>query len=128
VDSQEQTIEILLLEDDPSVRQVTKEILRCELWQVREAANSSEGINLLAQYHSSIRLIILDLVTPGLLSGVELAEKFAHDYPQIPILLVSGRYLHSTFQTEESEANWNFLAKPYVPADLIRSVRMLLAH
>jgi DNA-binding NtrC family response regulator len=127
VSPQEHSSEILLLEDDPCVRQVTKEILACEGWEVREAANASEAIDLLSRFHTSIRLVILDLLTPGPVSGVELAERIAREYPSISILLMSGRYLSSTFHSEKNKSPWNFLAKPYVPTDFVHSVRTLLA-
>jgi two-component system chemotaxis response regulator CheY len=92
------------------------------------AANGREGYALLAQ-HPELTLVFLDLNMPEM-NGLELLARRAAErlHLHVPIVLVT------TESTEEDEARaraagaWDYLRKPFQPADLERLVARALAQ
>jgi two-component system, chemotaxis family, chemotaxis protein CheY len=95
---------------------------------VYQATNGREGYALLAA-HPELTLVFLDLNMPEM-NGLEFLERRRAEnlHPQIPIVLVT------TEGTPEDEARgrtagaWNYLRKPFQPADLERVVARALEH
>jgi CheY-like chemotaxis protein len=91
------------------------------------ANNGREGYALLAQ-HPELALVFLDLNMPEM-NGLEVLSRRAAErlHPQVPIVLVT------TESTEEDEARarsagaWDYLRKPFQPADVERLVARALA-
>jgi two-component system, chemotaxis family, chemotaxis protein CheY len=92
------------------------------------ANNGREGYALLAQ-HPELALVFLDLNVPEM-NGLEVLARRAAErlHPQVPIVLVT------TESTEEDEARarsagaWDYLRKPFQPADVERLVARALAE
>ena len=92
------------------------------------ATNGREGYALLAQ-HPELALVFLDLNMPEM-NGLEVLARRAAErlHPQVPIVLVT------TESTEEDEARarsagaWDYLRKPFHPADVERLVARALAE
>ena len=92
------------------------------------ATNGREGYALLTQ-HPELALVFLDLNMPGM-NGLEVLARRAAErlHPQVPIVLVT------TESTEEDEARarsagaWDYLRKPFQPADVERLVARALAE
>jgi two-component system, chemotaxis family, chemotaxis protein CheY len=92
------------------------------------ATNGREGYALLAQ-HPELALVFLDLNMPEM-NGLEVLARRAAErlHPQVPIVLVT------TESTEEDEARarsagaWDYLRKPFQPADVERLVARALAE
>lgn len=80
---------ILLVEDDPAVRDFLK--LRMELYgyAVVPAGNGPEALERLHE-RDDIDLLFSDIVMPGGITGVDLAEIVERDFPGIKIMLASG--------------------------------------
>lgn len=92
------------------------------------ATNGREGYALLTQ-HPELALVFLDLNMPEM-NGLEVLSRRAAErlHPQVPIVLVT------TESTEEDEARarsagaWDYLRKPFQPADVERLVARALAE
>ena len=92
------------------------------------ATNGREGYALLTQ-HPELALVFLDLNMPEM-NGLEVLARRAAErlHPQVPIVLVT------TESTEEDEARarsagaWDYLRKPFQPADVERLVARALAE
>ena len=78
---------LLIVEDDPLVRQTMAVFLENSGFQVLQAKNGHEGLALFTRENPD--LVILDLQMPGM-SGLELLVAIKSDLPVIPAIVVSG--------------------------------------
>jgi two-component system, cell cycle sensor histidine kinase and response regulator CckA len=118
---------ILLVEDEPRLRRVTRQLLEEEGHTVIEAEN---GVTALARCRALSRpvdLLLTDVVMPEM-GGPRLAQELLKRYPHLPVLYMSG-YHGASLASEELElATSPILAKPFAPEDLIRKVNEILEH
>lgn len=82
---------VLVLEDEADVRQTLCEQLHLLGYLTLEAANGEQAMHMLAA-SSEIDILISDLMLPGGLSGVDVVNHALAHYPQLNILLISGRF------------------------------------
>jgi PAS domain S-box-containing protein len=80
---------ILLLEDDDSLRQVTREFLAASGYNVIQAGRGNLALDLAAQYKGQISLVISDVVMPEM-SGPLAVAKLRLSHPEVQVLYVSG--------------------------------------
>jgi len=111
---------ILVVEDDPKVRQVTASTLRSLGFEVREAENGDQAVVSLNQ-NNGVALVLTDIQMPGSLNGTDLAKQVQASWPNIKILLTSG-YV----ETDEDVAPFNIIFKPYRVTELAERVHSLL--
>ncbi len=114
---------ILLVEDDPTLRQVSRVYLESKGYIVLQAENASEALKL-CQSDRHIDLLISDLVMPGL-GGVELAQSAVALRPSLSVVLVSG-YTDRMLDMESIGIEAHFLQKPCSLDALARLARALL--
>jgi two-component system, cell cycle sensor histidine kinase and response regulator CckA len=114
---------ILLVEDEPLVRQTTARILRGLGYQVTEAGTAHEALRLAAARATPVDLLLTDVIMPGV-SGPDLAARLSAQAPS-RVLFMSG---HADVPLAEAEllARSPFLAKPFSPLELARKVREAL--
>jgi signal transduction histidine kinase/ActR/RegA family two-component response regulator len=112
---------ILVVEDEPGLRRLVAEILRRRGHEVRVAEH---GIDALTQITSGLApaLVVTDVVMPGM-GGRELAAQLVSRGYRMPVLFMSGYQAGEELPEDESHA---FLAKPFTPDALIRTVRQVL--
>jgi PAS domain S-box-containing protein len=115
---------ILVVEDDPRVRRVTVARLNDIGYDVIEAANGPEALQLL-EAHAEIRLLFTDIVMPGGMHGNELADMARTIKPEIKVLFTSG-YAEPSVAGKEVASSGNWLKKPYTAAELAGRLRELL--
>jgi len=80
---------VLLVEDDPAVRSLTREILEMSGYLVLEAADVTEALRIGAQHSGRIELAITDVVMPHM-GGRHVVEKLRSLRPETRILYMSG--------------------------------------
>ena len=80
---------VLLVDDDPLVRRMIKTYLERRGVPILDAPSGDEAWQILSSQPSSIRLLITDLIMPGI-SGSELARKVRAAGYGFPIILISG--------------------------------------
>ena len=117
---------ILLVEDEPLVRQVAVLILREQGYNVLEAKNGMEGLRV-AEEHSDLHidLLVTDLVMP-LLGGKGLADKLSKTRPETKVLFTSGYTDDATTRNMGTQPGRDFLHKPFTPTALAQKVRDVL--
>jgi two-component system, cell cycle sensor histidine kinase and response regulator CckA len=116
---------ILVVEDEMPVRQVVVNALRRFGYDVLAADNAAIAMRLLREHGTIVRLLITDIVMPGL-NGRELARAAQALHPGLPVLYMSG-YADRTFGPEGPPvAAGDFLQKPFKLEHLIDKVRMLI--
>ena len=116
---------ILLVEDDPAVREFTRTALQKFGYDVYEAGNGNEALKLITSRNLPINLVITDLIMPEM-NGKELAEKISKCLPRTSVLFTSGYTEDYIVHSGELEAGINFLQKPYSMNILAQKVRNIL--
>jgi CheY-like chemotaxis protein len=116
---------ILLVEDDPGVRQLANSILGAKGYRVLAPEHPSEAEQVSAQHSGPIDLLLTDLVMPDI-SGPELARRVVLRRPKIKVLYMSGYTDDSTIHRRVAEETVAFIAKPFTPTSLQGKVREVL--
>ena len=116
---------ILLVEDDPSVRDLTELILRRHGYTVLSAETGREGLHLAKEHPGKIDLLLSDIVLPDL-SAVMLTEQLKRLYPRIRTLYMSGYGYEVIARHIPALGHITFLQKPFSAAELTRQVRNVL--
>ncbi|MBS2038886.1 response regulator [bacterium] len=117
---------ILVVEDEAPLRRVTLRNLRRNGYQVLEAKDGHEALELLRDPGLRIDLLFTDLMMPGGLGGRELAVQARALRPELPVLYSSGYSPDLANPQFELEEGRNFLQKPYPFPKLLSSIRAVL--
>lgn len=116
---------ILLVEDERSVRVVTRLTLESFGYRVIEASSGDEAMALAREAPETIDLVITDVVMPGR-GGSEVAEELGRLIPGIRVLFLSGYTDDAVVRSGVLKAEASFLQKPFSAAALAAKVRSLL--
>ena len=116
---------ILLVEDNPQVRDLTQAILERLGYTVFPAENAREALKVLAECEGSVDMVLSDVVMPGM-KGPELVAKITQAYPRMKALLMSGYTDDVSIDGGAMAAGVRFLQKPFPIEALARSVREAL--
>jgi two-component system cell cycle sensor histidine kinase/response regulator CckA len=115
--------EILLVEDDSSMRQFAKAVLSRLGHHVVEAADGEAALRLFEENPDyAPDLLVADMVMPRL-GGIELVEKISRRLPETPVLFISG---FPEQQAIAQKAGYAFLKKPFAIGELISRTGSLL--
>jgi PAS domain S-box-containing protein len=116
---------ILLVEDEPNLRQFVREVLRQYEYRVIEAASGVEALKAWDEHDGQIHLLLTDMVMPEGMTGKEVAAQLRKRKPELKVVFTSG-YTPEVIDTDFSRNNIAFLSKPYLPAQLAQIVRQSL--
>ena len=116
---------VLLVEDDEQVRSFVRMLLITNGYEVLEASNGAEGLELAEQNSADIDLLLSDMLLPEL-SGYDLAVKVLELRPQIKILFMTGYVEGDIVQRSMSELNASFIDKPFQPSVLVAQVQQAI--
>ncbi len=112
---------ILLVEDNSTILELTRDALVNQGYRVMAASDGNEAIRLAQEQSQKIDLLLTDLVLPDL-GGESLAVRLRTVYPNLKIIISSG-YATDAFSLNMDIPHIGFLAKPYTIDELIRMVR-----
>ena len=116
---------VLVVEDQPEVRELAVAALRRAGHQVFQATDGDEALARFGERAAEIVLLLTDVVMPGL-NGRELAERLRAGNPDLLVLFMSG-YTHEILDREELVGPGTaFVAKPFTPSSLAREVDHLI--
>ncbi|MBI1774409.1 MAG: response regulator [Proteobacteria bacterium] len=116
---------VLLVEDDGGVRNVVAKHLSRFGYRVLEAPNGPAALALLDR-NLGINLLFTDLVMPGGMNGVDLAEQARAKRPEIKLLFTSGYSEPALLSKLTKIKGATLLGKPYKVADLARKIRQVI--
>ena len=108
------TPNILVVDDDPEVREILAETLAEFGYGVRQAGSGEEALSMLVT-HPGIGLVITDVRMPGM-SGLELVELARARQPTLKVIVISGYFLPQPIAVR-------FLKKPFHMHELASAVR-----
>ncbi len=111
---------ILLVDDEELIRQLARLTLQSHGYQVIEAEDGQQALDLFRQHRQQIDLVILDLTMPQL-SGQEVFQRLLAIDPAVPVIFASG-YAVEQLDDSEREKMAGFIRKPYRPSELLEVV------
>jgi signal transduction histidine kinase/HAMP domain-containing protein len=114
---------ILVVEDEPLLRDMAHLILQDCGYQVLEAGSAAEALQVWERQTGAIDLVLTDVVMPGGMSGRELAVKLLASQPRLKIIFTSGYNVEETNTDFFRRGGAVFLQKPYTRPKLAKTVR-----
>lgn len=117
---------ILVVDDDRDVREVALAVIEGAGYRVLEAANGDDAYRLLLAYPDlQIDVLFTDVVMPGRLDGIDLANAARALRPRLHVLYATG-FANLVRANRDADLQGPVLRKPYRPRDLRRAIAALL--
>jgi DNA-binding response OmpR family regulator len=117
---------ILLVDDDPDIRSLTRTFLEHEGYTVLSSGDAERASQIFLRAVPQIDLLITDLYMPGR-SGMELGNELKALRRELPVLMISGGFLDEDQEFGLKAEGWSFLAKPFLLPELLAAVHRILA-
>jgi len=114
-------VPVLVIDDDPAVREVLVKGLECDGFDVVEAADGRAGVTLIER-GAPAALAVIDFAMPGM-NGAEVARAIQHLRPGLPVVLASGQAVTAVLDGITGAVT---LHKPFKIAELTRTIHHLL--
>jgi len=116
---------ILLVEDEEALRILTRNLLELCGYQVMEAKNGAEALDLSQRYPGTVDLLLTDIVMPGI-NGRLLADQLIQLRPNIKVVYMSGYTGQAVGAHRILDPGSIFLQKPFTRDELARKIREAL--
>jgi len=116
---------ILIVDDDPSIVQLGRKMLKGLGYEVTAFTNSMETLHEFRKKPGNFDLVITDMTMPNL-TGVGLAKQILTIQPDMPIILCTGFSEMINEEKAKSLGIRAFIMKPVIRTDLAQSVRKVL--
>ena len=116
---------VLVVDDDPRLREYIRVNLEMEGYSVREAGSADEGLNVLQD--STPDLVLLDVMMPEV-DGWEMLRRLQeqHGVGAIPVIMFSGKVDERAAAEAAARGARGFVGKPFNPQELIDQAKQLL--
>jgi DNA-binding response OmpR family regulator len=115
---------ILVVDDEPGVRDVLKRYLERDGYSVLLAEGGAEALRLIDQQRDTIRLVVLDVMLPGV-DGLEILKRVRGDNP-VPIIVLSARSEEFDRVHGLELGADDYVAKPFSPREVVSRVKAVL--
>jgi CheY-like chemotaxis protein len=116
---------VLIAEDEPLVRLLTKKVLEQAGYRVLVAGSGAEALEIAGAFTDPIDLLLTDVVMPKM-DGRELAHELGNTRPGIHVLFMSGYSQEAVERHGVLDADTALIQKPFTPAALATKVREVL--
>lgn len=116
---------ILVVEDNDGVREVALHALQKAGYEVVAAEDGRKGLEMFEQ-HADIDAVFSDVIMPGGLTGIDMAERILEQSPDTPILLATGYTEKSMKDRMLATSHVVFISKPYDIVDLPAMLNSLM--
>ena len=113
---------VLLVEDDPQVREFGILALRGGGYEVLSADSASQAQRLWERQGGGIDLLVADMMIPNCSTGLELARRFRRDHPSLPVIIMSGFGPEIAGDQAPDLQALAYLRKPFKVDELLRMV------
>jgi two-component system cell cycle sensor histidine kinase/response regulator CckA len=112
---------VLVVEDDPATREVTRRLLERSGYRILEAEHANAALAKLGNNAGTVDLVLTDVMMPGM-SGVDLAARISDRWPALPVLMMSG-YSDSEVRAKGALGRQrSLIEKPFTAAGLLNAV------
>jgi CheY-like chemotaxis protein len=116
---------VLIVEDDESVRKLSRIALEAHGYTVIEAESGASAIPIAREHRGNIHLLVTDVVMP-IMGGRELADTLRLTDPRLKVIYVSGYTDDAVIRHGVIQSHEAFLQKPFTPMALTRKVRSVI--
>ncbi len=108
---------VLIIDDEPNIRRMVGALLTAEGYEVRDAPDGAQGLASAAELEPDI--VLLDLMMPGELDGMEVLARLRERFPELPVVMMSGRAGLSDAVKATKLGASTFLEKPLTPEGVL---------
>jgi DNA-binding NtrC family response regulator len=119
------TEEILLVDDEETLRNLGQAILTRYGYRVQTASNGETALELYRGQPEKIHLVILDLIMPGM-GGLKCLEQLLTIHPDVKVIITTGYSSEGPTRAVLETGARKFVTKPYAVAELLQAVREVL--
>ena len=116
--------EILIVDDEANIRRMVGALLSGEGFSVRQAPDGAAGVAAAEEREPDA--VLLDLMMPGALDGMATLKAMRERYPELPVLMMSGRAGLSDAVQATKLGAFHFLEKPLTPEGVLLALRSAL--
>jgi len=113
-------VTILLAEDDPIMRKLTRKMLEEHGYKVLEATNGEAALEVISRHPSSIDLTLTDVAMKGM-NGPDLVLRLMDSHPEMKIIYMSG-YTGELIAHQGLQSGIPLLEKPFTRAALLKTI------
>jgi signal transduction histidine kinase len=117
---------VLIIDDEDVVRLTAKAALERYGYEVHQAVNGREGVELFQKLHDRISAVLLDLTMPEM-SGEETFGRLRDIHPNVPVVLSSGYDESDAIRRFAGKGVSGFLKKPYTAETLARRIKAVIS-
>ncbi|MGZ8457462.1 MAG: sigma-54-dependent transcriptional regulator, partial [Gemmatirosa sp.] len=114
---------VLIVDDEPNIRRMVGALLSAEGYEVRDAADGNAGVASAVAHEPDVAL--LDLMMPGL-DGLGALERLRETYPDLPVVMMSGRAGLADAVRATKLGAFTFLEKPLTPEGVLLALASAL--
>jgi CheY-like chemotaxis protein len=117
---------ILIVEDQPEIRELIRLTLEFEDYEIAEAANGDAALQKLPNYQPN--LVLLDVMMPGGIDGVELCRRIKSDpgLRRIKVIMLTAKSQAADRNAGLSAGADDYLVKPFSPLELMKTIMRVL--
>ena len=108
---------VLIIDDEPNIRRMVGALLAAEGYEVRDAPDGPQGVARALEVEPDI--VLLDLMMPGELDGMAVLTRLREKFPELPVVMMSGRAGLSDAVKATKLGASNFLEKPLSPEGVL---------
>ena len=115
---------IIIIDDESNIRRMVGALLASEGYDVRDAASGAEGVALAIEAEPDVALV--DLMMPGAMNGLDVLAALREKYPDLPVVMMSGKAGLADAVRATKLGAFNFLEKPLSPEGVLLSLSSAL--
>ena len=115
---------VLVVDDEAVLRFLASDVLEESGFQVLEAEDAKTALKVLAD-HPGVRVLFTDINMPGALDGLDLAREVHARWPDIKLVVTSGR---ARLSDQEIPDSGRFISKPYSLDALVEEIREVVGE
>ena len=118
---------LLVVEDQPEIRKLICMTMDYDGFEVHEAENGDTGLRMVKALRPHI--VLLDVMMPGQLDGIQVCERIRADpeIAHIPVVMLTARSQQTDLEAGRRAGCNAYLTKPFSPLQLIETVERLAA-
>lgn len=116
---------VLVVDDEPSIRQLLVRVLGQRGYKALAAVDGDDALRIMGEHGKDMRLLLTDVGLPGM-SGVALAQAVRARWPAVKVLFMSGYDKGAGHGAHASREGGPSVQKPFTPAEILAKIRSVL--
>ncbi|WP_051822169.1 response regulator [Desulfonatronum thiodismutans] len=116
---------ILVVDDEPEIRELTQEALEALGYTIKSAASGEEALRIYQEHGQILDLVLLDLNMPGM-GGYKCLQELSRMNPSVKVVISSGYSANGNAGAAQAAGAAGFIGKPYRLKELATMVRVVL--